>query len=119
MQRNWPLESPELAKFRGAHVAIDVALLTIAPGPEGAETLAALAHKRQDGLAAGQWALVGRMLRERERLAEAVQVALREKAGIADVTPRQLFVLDEPTRDSRGWVISVAHIATCKWRDLE
>ena len=61
-------EAPELAEFQGAHLAVDVALFTVAPRAGGSLALAVLCHKRQDGLAAGEWALVGRMLRDRERV---------------------------------------------------
>jgi len=69
--RKWPNEDPELAKFNGPHVAVDIALLTVFPNKQDQLTLGALIHRRQEGLAQGQWALVGRMVRERERLAEA------------------------------------------------
>jgi len=117
--RKWPNDDPELAKFNGPHVAVDIALLTVFPNEQGQLTLGALIHRRQEGLAQGQWALVGRMVRERERLAEAAKVALEEKCGIKNLQATQLFVSDEPTRDSRGWVMSVAHLATLSWDELE
>lgn len=117
MTENWPPEAPELRGFRGPHIAVDVALLTVAPRPDrdGELRLAALVHRRRDGLAAGEWALPGRMVRERERLADAVRIALLEKCGIEGLAPAQLFVADDPARDNRGWVMSVAHIATQSW----
>ncbi len=69
----WPAEDPELAKFKGPHVAVDIALMTVAEREDGSKALAALVHRRQTGLAQGQWALVGRMVRERESLAEAAK----------------------------------------------
>jgi 8-oxo-dGTP diphosphatase len=133
---SWPPEDPELAQFRGPHVAVDVALLTVEPDQEDSQSLytrtpswergplgrnpvlAALVLRRHDGLAAGRWALPGRMLRERERLGEAVAYALQAKCGIWGLQPVQLFVADAPTRDSRGWVMSVAHRAVVPWDDL-
>ena len=115
----WPPEDPELARFRGPHVAVDVALLTVSHGETEQPTLSVVAHRRPGSAhQAGEWALIGRMVRERETLAEAVQVALVEKCGIRGVTPRQLFVADDPGRDERGWVMSVAHIATEPWEQL-
>lgn len=118
--RPWPKEDAELARYRGPHLAVDVALLTVAPHPKtGVPTLAALLVRRAKGSAAGEWALPGRMVRERERLADAVRIALQEKCGIAGMSPRQLFVADEPGRDDRGWVMSVAHTDTQRWDALE
>jgi len=114
----WPAEDPELAKFKGPHVAVDIALMTVAEREDGSKALAALVHRRQTGLAQGQWALVGRMVRERESLSDAAKVALSEKCGIKGLKVKQLFVSDEPTRDSRGWVMSVAHLATMQWEKL-
>ena len=115
----WPPEDPELAKFRGPHVAVDIALLTIAEREDGSKALGALVHRRQTGLAHGEWAVVGRMVRERESLADAARTALSEKCGIKGLKVKQLFVSDEPARDSRGWVMSVAHLATMSWEKLK
>ena len=114
----WPAEDPELAKFKGPHLAVDIALMTVAELEDGSKALAALVHRRQTGLAQGEWALVGRMVRERESLADASKVALSEKCGIKGLRVKQLFVSDEPARDSRGWVMSVAHLATMSWEEL-
>ena len=115
----WPPEDPELARFQGPHVAVDVALLTVSVGEAVQPTLAVIVHRRPGSAhQAGEWALIGRMVRERETLASAVQAALIEKCGIRGVTPRQLFVADDPGRDERGWVMSVAHIATEPWEML-
>lgn len=108
----WPAEAPELQEFKGPHVAVDVALLTVIQGETSRDSrLAFLLHKRRDGMAVGEWALPGRMVRERERLEEAVNIALYEKCGINDVKPIQLRVFDDPTRDARGWVMSVGYLA--------
>lgn len=40
--------------------------------------------------------------------------ALREKAGVRGLKPRQLHVFDDPRRDDRGWVLSVAHLAVVR-----
>lgn len=119
MESNQSPEALELAKFPSPHVAVDVALVTVAPDPRGRLKLAVLSHKRQNGLAEGEWALVGRMVRERERLQDAVRTALKEKCGIEGLSVRQLFVSDEPARDSRGWVMSVAYTATQRWSVLQ
>ncbi len=58
----------------------------------------------------GGWALPGTFLHPGEVLADAVQRALHGKAGIYGLEPRQLQVFDGLGRDSRGWVLSVAHV---------
>lgn len=59
----------------------------------------------------GEQALPGTFLHEGETLEQAANRALREKLGLSGLSPVQLHVFDSPTRDPRGWVISVAHIA--------
>jgi len=84
-------------------VAVDRALLTL--GVDGA--LAVLEVRRAD---APGWSLPGTFLHEGERLIDAVQRALRIKGGVKGLRPRQLGVFDDPRRDDRGWVLSVAHV---------
>ncbi len=98
------------------HVAVDVAVLTLLPDArlDGSSGLGVLLHRRT-GDQPGQWALPGRFVRTDERLADAVAVALQEKCGISrrdlrSAVPRQLHVFDDPERDDRGWVMSVAHL---------
>ena len=57
------------------------------------------------------WALPGTFLHAGETLADAVNRSLREKANVRGLHPRQLHVFDDPERDDRGWVLSVAHVA--------
>ena len=100
----------ELDKFPRPSLAVDVAVMTVTAAGE----LGVLLHRRT-GDKAGTWALPGRFLRERERLAVAIERTLEEKCGLParDITgraPRQLHVFDDPDRDDRGWVLSVAHL---------
>lgn len=87
-------------------LAVDTALLTI--DPEAAQ-LAVVVWQRPD---TGQWGLPGTFLHEGERLQDAVRRSLADKCGVHGVSPRQLKVFDDPKRDSRGWVLSAAHVAT-------
>ena len=87
------------------------------PRPSVAVDTVALTYDKNRGLevlevkrADGGWALPGTFLHPGEALADAVQRALHEKAGVDGLEPRQLRVFDGPHRDSRGWVLSVAHI---------
>ncbi|MCQ9164910.1 NUDIX domain-containing protein [Arthrobacter sp. STN4] len=84
-------------------VAVDTALLTVHDG-----ALKVLLVRRP-GPGEG-WALPGTFVHPGERLADAVLRSLREKAGVTGRSPRQLHVFDEPDRDNRGWVLSVAHV---------
>jgi ADP-ribose pyrophosphatase YjhB (NUDIX family) len=96
---------------------VDVAVLTVVPAPEVADTaltLALLLWRRRGPTETGMWSLPGSFLRERERLADAVTRTLRDKCGVEGLYPRQLAVLDDPGRDDRGWVLSVAHIDTVR-----
>jgi len=62
------------------------------------------------------WALPGTFLHPGERLAEAVLRSLDQKVGLRGTSPRQLHVFDDPKRDDRGWVLSVAHVVVLPWQ---
>ncbi len=98
-----------LTDYPRPSVAVDTALLTVDQDDE----LAVLLVSRTDGRRR-TWALPGTFLHEGERLADAVRRSLRSKAGVSGLTPRQLHVLDDPKRDDRGWVLSVAHLDTVR-----
>lgn len=85
-------------------VAVDTALLTADPE----QGLLVLEVKRENTTG---WGLPGTFLWQGERLADAVRRSLRVKAGVEGLDPHQLQVFDEPDRDDRGWVLSVAHWA--------
>src|SRR5699024_3564983 len=94
-------DQSQLTQFPRPSVAVDTAVLCPVPG-RGLHVL--LTHPGD-----GVWQLPGSILRPQERLAEAVARCLREKARLVDRAPVQLHVFDQPDRDDRGWVISVAH----------
>ena len=94
-------------------LAVDTALLTI---DLDRRQLLVVEMARED---TGKWALPGTFLRERETLAHAVQRCLKDKLGVEGVRPRQLEVFDDPNRDHRDWVISVAHVAVVRPEHLE
>ena len=93
-----------LTDYPRPSVAVDTALLTVTGDPRSLQVL----QVRRDGERG--WALPGTFLHEGERLMNAVLRSLREKAGVQGLRPRQLGVFDEPSRDDRGWVLSVAHV---------
>jgi ADP-ribose pyrophosphatase YjhB (NUDIX family) len=101
-----------LASYPRPSVAVDTAVLTLDPDLG----LVVLEVRRPHG--AG-WALPGTFLHKREVLADAVDRSLREKANVRGLRPRQLHVFDDPDRDERGWVLSVAHIDVVRLEQLE
>jgi len=123
----------DLLAFPRPSVAVDVAMLTVVPsgrpeagaatptpdvGGDGPLDLAVLLLRRSAGPSAGAWGLPGSFVRERERLADAVLRTLRDKCGIEGLEPRQLHVFDDPARDDRGWVLSVAHVVAVRAETL-
>ncbi len=99
-------------------VAVDTAVLTV---DRGSRRLEVLQHLREDD---GAWALPGTFLHPGETLERAVRRSLAAKVGLEDdvlrgVPIRQLRVFDEPDRDPRGWVLSVAHVAVVPRGRLE
>lgn len=97
-----------LADYPRPSVAVDTALITL---DEAGSALLVLQVRRNDGPG---WALPGTFLHPGERLADAVDRSLRVKAGVDGLQPRQLHVFDDPGRDDRGWVLSVAHLAVVR-----
>ncbi|CAJ1501251.1 NUDIX hydrolase [[Mycobacterium] burgundiense] len=93
-----------LGDYPRPSVAVDAAVLTVDP----AVGLSVLQVRRTGGRG---WALPGTFLHAGETLADAVARALADKANVTGLCPRQLHVFDDPERDDRGWVLSVAHVA--------
>lgn len=110
-----------LTAYPRPSVAVDTAVLTVRiedptrPSAlrldRGLEVL--LVHRQVAGR--DEWLLPGTFLHEGERLGEAVLRSLRDKAGVQGLCPRQLHVFDDPGRDDRGRVLSVAHVDTVPW----
>ena len=91
-----------LADYPRPSVAVDTAVLTL----DAVDGLVVLEVRRPDR----GWALPGTFLHEGEVLADAVDRSLQVKANVRGLHPRQLHVFDDPGRDDRGWVLSVAHV---------
>lgn len=104
--------SGDIQAFPRPSVAVDVAVLSVVPTADDELRLSVLCIRRDAGTYQGEWSLPGSFVRERERLDEAVQRTLRDKCGVEGLRPTQLVVLDDPARDDRGWVLSVAHLDT-------
>lgn len=89
-------------------VAVDSALLTV--DLERGQLLV-VESQRTD---TGKWVLPGTFLADRETLTHAVERCLRDKLGVVGIHPQRLGVLDDPDRDDRDRVISVAHVAVVR-----
>lgn len=98
--------SKALTDYPRPSVAVDVALLTV----NARFQLCALVIRRLGTHRHDEWQLPGTFVHAGERLADAVRRALRTKVGVEGLEPVQLHVLDDPHRDDRGWVLSVAHL---------
>ena len=103
----------DLHMYPRPSVAVDVALLTI---DEGRLKVALI--RRSGGDKSGELSLPGTFIHEGERLVDASLRCLADKAGVRGFHPRQLHVFDDPKRDDRGWVLSVAHVDVVRVEDL-
>lgn len=107
-------ESEGLLAYPRPSVAVDVVLLSVTGGE-----LNVVLRQRSSGSYAGEWMLPGTMLRERERLSDAVLRCLETRMHIQGRSPRQLHVFDDPYRDERGWVLTVTHVDVLPVSELE
>ena len=112
MERTETAAAGRLADYPRPSVAVDTAVLTLDPELG----LVVLQVRRVTGTG---WALPGPFLHEGETLADAVDRSLRDKANVRGLHPRQLHVFDDPHRDDRGWVLSVAHVEVVQAERLE
>ena len=96
----------ELDAFPRPSLAVDPAILGVEDG-----RLITLLWRRQNPPNEGAWALPGVFVNENESLEEAVARGLSTKAGISDrVRSHQILTWNNPGRDPRGWVVSVAYL---------
>lgn len=106
-----------------AVVAVDVVLFTVRL-PEGGDGAAnggrgiddawqVLLIQRDDAAFAGKWSLPGVLVRAEETFDAAARRALRTKANLdaAEWYLEQLGAFGQPDRDTRGRVVSLAHLA--------
>src|SRR5439155_13756660 len=96
-----------------AVVAVDVVLLTVRAADTIAEAWQVLLVQRDDAAFAGKWSLPGVLVRADETFDAAARRALQTKAGLdaAGWYLEQLGTFGQPNRDTRGRVVSVAHVA--------
>jgi 8-oxo-dGTP diphosphatase len=101
--------------------AVDVVLFTVREDERVDLAWQVLLVKRDDAAFGGRWSLPGVLLHADETFDAAARRALREKTGL-DARAwylEQLFTFGTPERDSRGRVVSVAHVALVRSDALE
>ncbi len=103
--------------FARPSVAVDVAVLTVVPA--ATPWLGVLVHRRAGDAYHGRWDIPGGFVLAGETLAVAVLRVLREKSDVRGLQPTQLHVFDDPHRDERGWVMSVAHMDAVPYARLQ
>lgn len=103
-----------------AVVAVDVVLFTLRPSERIEAAWQVLLVRRDDAAFAGKWSLPGVLVRADETFDAAARRALQTKAGLdaRDWYLEQLGTFGDPGRDTRGRVVSVAHVALVRSDDL-
>lgn len=94
------------SKYPIFYVSVDIAIFTVHDGE-----LQVLLVRRKGDPDAGLLALPGGFVTPTEDLLTAARRELAEETGVADVVLEQLATYGSPTRDPRGRVVSVAHVA--------
>ncbi|HEX3606620.1 MAG TPA: NUDIX domain-containing protein [Candidatus Dormibacteraeota bacterium] len=59
----------------------------------------------------GRWALPGGFMNDDELPEQTAQRKLTEKTGVGGVYLEQLHTYGDPTRDPRGWIVSISYLA--------
>src|SRR5437868_6894728 len=103
-----------------AVIAVDVVLFTVREAPSIDEAWQVLLVQTNDPAFAGKWALPGVLVKDSETFDAAARRALRTKAGLdaKDWYLEQLGTFGDPRRDTRGRVVSVAHVALERSNEL-
>ena len=114
------IETVRQALEPNAVIAVDVVLFTVREASSIEEAWQVLLVKLDDPAFLGKWALPGVLVRSNETFDEAARRALRTKSGLdaRDWYIEQLGTFGDPSRDTRGRVISVAHVALERSNEL-
>src|SRR5688572_20195350 len=96
-----------------AVVAVDVVVFTLRPAQRVEHAWQVLLVRRAEPAYAGKWSLPGVLVRADETFDAAARRALHTKAGLdaREWYLEQLGTFGDPGRDTRGRVVSVAHVA--------
>jgi 8-oxo-dGTP diphosphatase len=104
-----------LSRYPRPSVAVDLAVLTVAPVYGSAPDVGTLAVLVLEGPEPDCRVLPGRFIRERRTVKESIAEILRLELELdppANFSPTLLRVFDDPDRDERGWTMSLAHAVT-------
>jgi 8-oxo-dGTP diphosphatase len=103
-----------------AVVAVDVILFTIHLEAPIGRAWQVLLVQRNDAAFAGEWSFPGVLVRADETFDAAARRALGIEAGLdaTDWYLEQVGTFGAPTRDTRGRVVSVAHLALQRSEDV-
>src|SRR3954471_14152949 len=104
-----------------AVVAVDVVVFTLRPASLIQDRWQVLLIRRDEPAFGNKLALPGVLVRAEETFDAAARRALQTKAGLdaRDWYVEQLGTFGDPGRDTRGRVVSVAHVALVRSDDVE
>src|ERR687885_2483967 len=103
-----------------AVVAVDVVVFTLRPATRVEDRWQVLLVRRDEPAFGNKLALPGVLVRADETFDDAARRALHTKAGLdaREWYLEQLGTFGDPGRDTRGRVVSVAHVALVRGDDL-
>lgn len=104
-----------------AVVAVDVVVFTLRPAAAVEDRWQVLLVRRDETAYGNKLSLPGVLVRADETFDAAARRALQTKAGLdaRDWYLEQLGTFGDPGRDTRGRVVSVAHVALVRSHDLD
>jgi 8-oxo-dGTP diphosphatase len=113
--------APEPWLNPNAVVAVDVVVFTLRPTPAIEDRWQVLLVRRDEPAFGNKLSLPGVLVRADETFDAAARRAVQTKAGLdaRDWYLEQLGTFGDPGRDTRGRVVSVAHVALVRTDDVE
>lgn len=96
-------------------VTVDMVVLAMS---KSLDRLKILLIKRKNHPYIGQWALPGGFMNPNESGHQAAQRELYEETGIKNVYLEQFYIMTQPNRDPRMWVMSIDYLALIRECDI-
>jgi len=103
----------EFADYPRPSLAVDPAVLAVSDGE-----IYTILWQRAWKPFPGKWALPGVFVGQEESLEEAAKRGIYTKVGISTTQVQQLFAWNKPSRDERGWVVTIAYFVIVPFVDL-